>query len=125
PACLERRARALGCSESQTVTLEDAPVSVRYQSRLKKLGVHVQSVSKWCNAVSATLTPRQLKVISRLSFVRAIRPVGSAVELGVPPTPNSIAITIPPSSRDMTMSADSTCGYNPIIYHYGLAESQL
>ena len=125
PACLARRARTLQCDELQTITLADAPVSKQYEQRLQKLGVHVQSASKWCNAVTATLTPEQVHRVSRLPFVASVHPVGRTIELGTPAATASRPLNLPASSHLQVLSADTTCGYNPIIYHYGLATSQL
>ncbi len=123
--CLSRRARAMQCDPARTITLEDAPVAARYQSRLRKLGVEVLSVSRWCNAVSALLSPRQLTRVASLPFVRSVHTVGHATELGVTPTAFGEAASSPSSGNAVPLSVDSFCGYNPIIYHYGLALSQL
>ncbi len=120
--CLERRSHAQGKPELDCISLKDAPVFTRYLDSLRTLGIIGEVRSKWANAVSASLTKAQCKLVASLSFVKAIVPVGSGVQLSTQPiqcTPFAL-----PAKRNSSVS-DSVCGYDSIIYHYGLAQFQL
>jgi serine protease AprX len=116
--CLQRRALALHEEEISTITIGDAPICPRYLRSLRANGIKPLAESKWSNAVSAMLTPRQAKRLLKLPFVRCISPVGHADLVSTQP------MTIPARlrcavARMNPQSIDSGCGYDPIIYHYG------
>jgi hypothetical protein len=132
--CLVRRSKAMREPEIECISLEDAPINNRYIDSLRALGIRVEQQSKWSNAVSARLSASQIKRISKLKFVRDIHPVGKAKLLSSEPIgkmkPSSfpgIPSSFPkhPLSLDSENFADSGCGYNPIIYHYGGSQGQL
>jgi serine protease AprX len=53
----------------------DLPVNPSYVNAVQVTGAHIRSVSRWFNAVSATLTPSQQASVASLPFVASIRPV--------------------------------------------------
>ena len=74
PAALTYRATA-----QLAIDDTDRPISAAYLTQLAQLGVQVRCRSRWLNAVSAPLTPAQREQVSRLPFVRDIRPIDPSV----------------------------------------------
>ena len=66
---LERRTRR---SRSSQADAHDLPVNVRYVRAVRELGDRVRQESRYFNAVSALVTPKQLRKIAQLQFVRHI-----------------------------------------------------
>ena len=121
--CLRRRSHEMGMTELQTITLEDAPVSSAYLQSLADIGIETESISRWSNAASACLLPAQIALVRSLPFVRRIDPVAHAEILSAPSRPAVSSLTA--LHHPATPESDSSCGYDPIIYHYGYAQSQL
>ncbi|QKZ15306.1 S8 family serine peptidase [Spirosoma sp. KUDC1026] len=57
----------------------DLPVSGQYIKQLQQTGVAVAARSRWLNAVSARLTPEQIKKVRQLPFVVGIEPIDPAL----------------------------------------------
>ncbi len=57
----------------------DRPVSEVYLAKLTQLGIQLNCRSRWLNAVSAALTPQQREQVSKLSFVREVRPIDRSI----------------------------------------------
>lgn len=53
----------------------DLPVNSYYNERLKQLNIRLEKSSRWLNAVSASLTPEQIKLINQQDFVKEISPI--------------------------------------------------
>jgi hypothetical protein len=85
-----RRRRALR-GRPDLVARFDAPVSILYKDELRSLGIDPVVSSRWLNAVSATLTPAQRELVSKLSFVRSVSTVAGSVEMTAPPQPVVVA----------------------------------
>ncbi len=71
---LWRRAKVL--PENEIVSYDDLPVSKEYIAGIKNLGLNINAVSKWFNAVSVTTTNKKLDEIKKLGFVLKIGGVG-------------------------------------------------
>ncbi|MHB8581119.1 MAG: S8 family serine peptidase [Ignavibacteriaceae bacterium] len=69
---IERREKVMG---KNIITSEDIPVKSDYITAIENLGIKVDNVLNWFNAISAYLTDAQFKEISALSFVKSIDPV--------------------------------------------------
>ncbi len=69
---IKRRIKSMG---SNYVTYGDIPVSENYVSKIKNSGAKIIWKLKWFNAVSAILTSKQLKEISKYDFVEKIEKV--------------------------------------------------
>jgi hypothetical protein len=59
------------------VDLTDIPVRKEYIDELENLGAKVRAVSKWLNAASVSASPRQVRRIESLPFVRAVKKVAT------------------------------------------------
>jgi serine protease AprX len=68
--CLWRRLKVL--DESSVTDAADLPVSPLYKERIVPLVERVRTESRWLNAVSAEATPRQVRALARLPFVRGV-----------------------------------------------------
>jgi hypothetical protein len=121
-ACLHRRSRALHEDEASTITIEDAPIFQPYLDSLRARGIKVLRLSKWSNAVSSRMSDEQTVSILKLPFVRYVHPVGSAKILSSQPVIPSHSILHPLFPIPHSLSSDSGCGYDPIIYEYGDTE---
>ncbi|MCU7491623.1 MAG: S8 family peptidase [Bacteroidota bacterium] len=73
PRAVERRKKVMG--ESSYITYEDLPVKDDYIRSLEGLGVKINNVLRWFNAVSAFLTPEELKSVLSLPFVEKLEKV--------------------------------------------------
>lgn len=71
---LWRRAKVL--SENEIVSYGDLPVNKEYVESIKNLGLNINAVSKWFNAVSVTTNQKTLNEIKKLGFVSKIEGVG-------------------------------------------------
>lgn len=69
---IERRKKNLG---ENFITFGDIPVNGEYIKVIEKKGIKVKRVLNWFNAVSAYITPGQLKEIKDLPFVEKIEVV--------------------------------------------------
>jgi len=72
PRALENRKR-----QGIGIDMYDYPVNSSYIQSLKLIGVKPVRISKWINGVTAYLKKDQLSLVSGLSFVRQLRPVGT------------------------------------------------
>ena len=70
---LWRRAKVL--PKDEVVNYNDLPVDAGYIDAVKKIGVKINAVSKWFNAVSVTTTKDTLEIIKKLGFVYKIEGV--------------------------------------------------
>ncbi len=59
----------------------DLPVSESYLAQLRETGVQPQCPSRWLNAVSAYITPYQLRKVVSLPFVQELVPINNHVVL--------------------------------------------
>jgi hypothetical protein len=130
-AALFRRERTLNKPQNSVIFLEDAPLYQPYLQKLKKRGITVCNASKWGNAISARLTEDQAQQLLELPFVKAIFPVRMARIASIHSTePRALATSALSESAkklsaEMILSQDSTCSYDPIIYHYGGSDTDL
>lgn len=69
-----RRAKVL--PEDEVVNYSDLPVKQEYIDGIKKLGLKINAVSRWFNAVSVNATRDNLDKIKKLGFVYKIEGVG-------------------------------------------------
>lgn len=53
----------------------DVPVYSAYLDSLKKLQIQPVTQSKWLNAISAELTPRQLEKLEKISFIQYVKKI--------------------------------------------------
>lgn len=70
---LERRRKVM--AEDSLITYEDLPVNDSYIRSVENLGIKINNVLKWFNAVSAFLTESQLKAVLGLPFVEKVERV--------------------------------------------------
>jgi subtilisin family serine protease len=77
---LERR-RTRGAAES---TISDLPVFEPYIKQIRELYIQEQVKTRWLNGISAYVPDPLLPRIRELSFVRDVRPVGTAIAEAVP-----------------------------------------
>jgi hypothetical protein len=106
---LRRRAKVL--PPDRLIDAYDQPVSDAHISRIESMGLRVNSVSKWLNAVSVTATPEQLKDVAVLPFVSGVGRVG---KLAHPPA------VMQPAILFSSLEKASQSGLN-----YGLSYTQL
>ncbi len=71
---LWRRSKVL--PEDEVVNYNDLPVKQEYIDAIKNLGLKINAVSRWFNAVSVTTTTDTLNMIKKLGFVYKIEGVG-------------------------------------------------
>jgi serine protease AprX len=78
-ASMTEKARERRLNRTGSLALDDTdlPVSPGYLHALSAAGAAVKGSSKWLNAASVYATSSQLDAISRLPFVREIRPVAT------------------------------------------------
>ncbi len=53
----------------------DIPVSSGYIQQLRQIGIRIDNSSRWLNAVTAFLSAAELDKVTKLSFVKSVRPV--------------------------------------------------
>jgi serine protease AprX len=53
----------------------DKPINPCYIQQLEKIGIQPLHISRWLNAVSAFLTPKQIATLKQFSWIRSIEPV--------------------------------------------------
>ncbi len=70
---LWRRAKVL--PQNRLLDERDLPVADRYLQLLRAQGVRVRSTSRWFNAVSVEINPRQLESLHTLPWVASVQPV--------------------------------------------------
>lgn len=70
---LWRRAKVL--PQNRLLDERDLPVADRYLQVLRAQGVRVRSTSRWFNAASVELSPRQLSSMRALPWVASVQPV--------------------------------------------------
>lgn len=75
--CKENRI-LLGLSPNQ---LSDLPVSKQYISELQNIDIEVLNKSRWLNGVSAKLTNAQISKLKNLSYIKAIIPIDSKIQI--------------------------------------------
>ena len=127
PKALKRRSGALGISKiEKIITIEDAPVNPKYIDSLGSLGIHPITVSSWANAASAYLTDMQIKLLQKLSFVAGYKPLALG-KINTLSTQEVTALFLPltVNSNDGPEVLPIPAGYDTIIYHYGLTDSQI
>jgi len=83
--CLWRRLKVLG--EGAVVNADDVPVSASYKKAVQLLVDRVRTESRWLNAVSAEATPRQVRALAGLPFVRCVDKVLAFARGGVEEPP--------------------------------------
>lgn len=113
-------------SSPDLITIDDAPLFAPYVDSLRSLGLKPIATSKWLNAVSAMLDARQLQLASSLTFVTSIEPVAQAATNEYRSEEPSVFLHS--SNVDMIQQPQALpipCGYDSIIYHYGLTGWQL
>lgn len=71
---LWRRSKVL--PEDEVVNYNDLPVKQEYVDAIKKIGLKINAVSRWFNAVSVITTKDTLDLIKKLGFVYKIEGVG-------------------------------------------------
>jgi len=127
PKALKRRAEALGTSNiGSLVTIEDAPVYSQYLDSLRSLGIKTVTISTWDNAASAYLTDLQRNVIQKQSFVNRISTLATAKKnTQSVQEPESVFLPMERAADDEPDVLPIPAGYDTIIYHYGLSDSQL
>ena len=108
------------------VTIEDAPVSSKYLDSLRAIGIEPITISSWANAVSAFLTDKQIKLLRQLSFVDRLKPLATA-EKNTLSMQRLESIFLPSLkiSPDNPEILPIPAGYDTIINHYGLTDTQL
>lgn len=74
---LRRRAKVL--PPHRIVDISDLPINQSYIDKLHKLHIKPIIHSKWLNAISARLSPEQVKLVKKLPFVKKIQPVISYI----------------------------------------------
>jgi hypothetical protein len=72
------------------VQVTDQPVSAVYLVALQAQGVAPRTVSRWLNAVSATLTPAQVARLRQLPFVAAVRPFAGSFVAAQTTSPDTL-----------------------------------
>ncbi len=108
PRCLWRRAKVL--TNRPLVDYDDLPVHPAYKYMVERIARRVRTTSRWLNAMSVDATPRQIRVLASLPFVRRIDPVLSFARRE-PPPPG--VLNIPPFPDD------------PLFWQYGRSFVQL
>jgi serine protease AprX len=106
------------------LTIEDAPINLKYIEELESFGINVVGESRWSNAVSVIASDDQLTRISSLPFVKNVRPVliGAKLESSQSLSPFLYSNGF---ERDEPQLITREYGYDSIIYHYGGSASQL
>jgi len=91
----------------------DAPLSIDYLQALGEMDIEPLVKSRWLNAVSAWLTPNQVKDLGKVTFVKNVRPVGRTRSV---PDPDDVQIkeTVPYVRKHLLDTLD-----------YGGSEQQL
>jgi subtilisin family serine protease len=59
----------------------DIPIKANYLSILKEKGIKIVQQSKWLNAVTAILTPEQIKILSNITFIQKIEPINNRFKI--------------------------------------------
>ena len=80
----------------------DAPVPESYQRALQALGIEPIHASRWFNAVSARLSPDEVRRVEALPFVRRVQPVAKTQEEA--PTP--LAVPLAPAAPAPALGGD-------------------
>ncbi|MCL4547921.1 MAG: S8 family serine peptidase [Bacteroidetes bacterium] len=70
---IERRKAVMG---DNYITYEDLPLNDGYVDQIKSLGVKIENLLKWFNAVTSYLSAEQINQIRNLPFVQKVVPVG-------------------------------------------------
>lgn len=84
PRCLWRRSKI--CKSGRLVDSADLPLFSPYIDRLRPCVERIRTTSRWLNAVSADVRPREVRRIAGLPFVRRVELVRS-FRRSEPPTP--------------------------------------
>ncbi len=82
PRAAERRANVF--RSGLLVDLHDLPVAGEYLQALRELGIQPRTVSKWLNAVSASLDDGQLRVVQKFAYVKKIIPLARSQHVPEP-----------------------------------------
>lgn len=69
---IQRRINRLG---KTSLDYSDLPVNEEYINELKKIGIKIENVSRWFNAVTAYLNEEELKEVKKFNFVGKISEV--------------------------------------------------
>lgn len=75
----ERRLKVVK-DESKVFDYYDLPVYEEYVNRIKSLGIKINVISKWLNAVSAFLDSEKINTVKSLPFVASVSPVAKSVK---------------------------------------------
>jgi serine protease AprX len=114
---LERR-RMRGAGPVRDV--RDVPVCAAYVDRLEAMGCVVKRESKYLNAVSALVTPRQVAAIRALPFVREVTPVRRFRRR--PPDERFDRFSRPPAE---SAGEEDQAGSSAALLDYGASFNQL
>jgi subtilisin family serine protease len=126
PKALKRRAQALGTDQiEKIITIEDAPVNLKYLDSLRSLGIQPITISSWANAASAYMTDAQITILKKQSFVRRVNTlaISKTNTQEIAQTP-AIQNPMLPVVNDVPEVLPIPAGYDSVIYHYG-ADSDL
>ncbi len=85
-AMAQRRIQNLPIDET------DQPVSIAFLTTLKQAGIQPICQSRWLNAVSVRLTPRQQAQVLAMPFVKAIQPIDPAIVITSLDTPKNLQL---------------------------------
>jgi subtilisin family serine protease len=99
----ERRLR----TGSLAIDARDLPVSEDYVEALAAAGAAVRGTSRWLNAASVNVTEAQLATISKMTFVKKIRPVPTYRRK----SPEALVPAIPESRPILRRSPAADTGY--------------
>ncbi len=81
---LQRRAKVL--PHDRLIDESDLPVSEKYIRQIQAAGAKIHVVSRWLNAVSVEIQPKQIQAASSFPFVARIAPVRALVSPGPEPS---------------------------------------
>ncbi len=110
----------------EQVTLDVIPVYEPYIASLQSYGVRPRAVSKWLNAITASLNDEEVERIKSLSFVGRIERSALAEAQTIAAAQSPVFVSPLSYSGVPTPQALAIpCGYDPIITHLGLTQSQL
>lgn len=111
---------------NEQVTFDDIPVYEPYIASLQTYGVRPRAVSKWLNAVTASLNDEKVRYIKLLPFVERIERSALAEAQTIAAAQSPVFISpISYSGVSAPQALATPCGYDTIINHLGLTRSQL
>jgi hypothetical protein len=59
----------------------DIPLKTRYLDSLSRMGLTIQAHSRWFNSVTAMLEKEDLEKLKRISFIKSVDPVNTAIKV--------------------------------------------